>query len=120
SYELAVATFTERYISRDAALEQYLAATKAGPAEPMPWTQLIGFYIRSGRFADASAADDEALRALPNVAAIKAYKQDLEILKHHVNRPELQPLLESLSRDPSSVPGVETLKVIDEIRTTSK
>jgi tetratricopeptide (TPR) repeat protein len=116
-----MARFNELYVNKDAAREQFIAATNASPKDVDAWRELAEFYIRDNRFDDAIATADAGLKNIPNndaLTTIKAQAMALRSTKNGQN--DLRPLIEALSKDPKNAAQVEMLKTIQVARDTKQ
>lgn len=113
--ELALARFAERHETPDVATTHYAAATKAAPADATTWRERIGYLMRTARAGDAVAVADEALQTLPQNASLQSLKAYAAASANLVNgQPDLQPLIDDLSKDPANARSLATAQLLQE------
>jgi tetratricopeptide (TPR) repeat protein len=112
AHELALADFDEAFASPDAAMAHHQAAVTASPADVTTWRALAGFQLRLGKFSDAAATADSALKSAPgdpDLTAIKAYASTLQAFP---STAELKLLITALSTHPTDEASAQTLDAL--------
>ncbi|HEV2296476.1 MAG TPA: tetratricopeptide repeat protein [Tepidisphaeraceae bacterium] len=113
--ELAAARFAERHETPAMATAHYAAATTAAPADVQTWRERIGYLMRAARAGEAVAVADEALRVLPNDPALQSLKAYAAASANVASgEPDLQPLIDDLSRDPANTRSLATAQLLQE------
>ena len=115
--ELIRAEFDDRYVSREAAAEQYLAATRAAPSDPDVWRQFVRFHLRKRDFAAAISAADQGLRAMPDNVDLASLKRQAMALQDNPDASDLLPLVDAMAQDashPLAPAAQEVKRVLDE------
>lgn len=136
--ELARAHFAERFRSPEAAERQYVLATQAAADSSAAWLGLAGFYLRQQDFDSAASTAAQGLKSLPDDNALWAIQSHAALLDSlakalasqpksrdsvadsqsawtdpsavPVPAPDLRPLIDLLSRDPTQLEGCALLK----------
>jgi tetratricopeptide (TPR) repeat protein len=115
--DLLVAQFNEEYGSLEVARDKFIAAASSAPDQPRAWRELVLFWLRHDRPADAIAAADEALKHLPNNEELTALKTRAQVVLAGLDeKAELQPLIEQLAKNPRNKSQVEMLQVVQDAR----
>ena len=94
------AQFSERWISKDEALGQYQAATRAAPKSAGAWTALVGFQIRLQQYAQAQKTASDGLKVLPDNPLLRSLREDASVLEKLGPGLDLQALREGICVDP--------------------
>ena len=113
--ELVRARFAERHETPDAATAAYAAATTAAPTEATTWRERVGYLMRTARANEAAAVADEALKALPGNASLQSLKAYAAASANIASgQPDLQPLIDDLSKDPANARSLATAQLLQE------
>lgn len=95
------------------AAQMYEAAANAATKSLDAWRQLIGFHIGAGNADAALAAVDRALKELPEEPALKAVKENAELVRRFAGVDRLRSLLLTLMGDDAARrAGGEALRLV--------
>lgn len=117
---LLLARYAEQHGTPEEALAGFEAAVKSDAARPAAWQGLVAFHLRRLKFADAVAAADRGLAAVPNDAGLRSLRTRAAALQGYENDPNVATLADALSDDPNSAAVGEMLRVLAEARKTNE
>jgi tetratricopeptide (TPR) repeat protein len=113
--EIAVGDYYASHGTTQQSLQQYEAAAKLQPMNDGVRRAIITQYLRDGKIAEALAAADQALLALPDLKGVKAFKDQAEALKVVGSQPRLFALIVSILQDaPESPIAIKGLHIISD------
>jgi tetratricopeptide (TPR) repeat protein len=100
SAELLLAAYAARYGKAEEALQQSRKATELAPKNPAAWKALIVFSLGSGKYAEAAAAADQGLKAVPDDKYLLALMGVRSLISTGMADARLKPLALQLAQNP--------------------
>ena len=113
---LLLARHAERQGKLDEALKGYEAAVAADAVHPAAWQGLVGYRLRQLQFADAVAAADRGLKALPDDPALQSLRARAMALRGYSKDASLETLAAELSNDPQSGAITDMMRILSDAR----